>query len=78
MADAKKVDDAMKAGEAKAAADAAKATVDKAAEEQKAKEAEWSKLPISPDGLQHWPDGRNWYVPHGQQVGGVNHYAQKN
>ena len=73
-----KVDAAVKAGEAKAVVDATKSSGDQAVADQKAKEAGWAAtLPVGPDGLQHWPDGRNWYVPDKQQVGGVNHYAQK-
>merc|ERR1712216_696378 len=77
IAGAKKADEGMKAAEAKAAGEAAKATVDTAAAAKAAQEAEWAKLPAGPDGLQHWPDGRTFYVPHGQQVGGVNNYVQK-
>ena len=78
IANAKKADEGMKAAEAKAAGDAAKSQVDQAAAAKAAQEAEWAKLPVGPDGLQHWPDGRTFYVPHGQQVGGVNNYVQKN
>ena len=65
------------AGDAvQAAADQEKAIQDQAIAKQKAIEAAWSKLPLSPDGLQHWPDGRVWYTPDKQQVNGINVYAQ--
>ena len=79
---AKDIEDAKKYQAAKNKADAdavkggAKAATDKAAADQKAKEAAWSKLPNGPDGLQHWPDGRVWYTPDHQIVSGVNVYAQ--
>ena len=40
-----------------------KAASDAVVAQQKAKEAAWSKLPLAPDGLQHWPDGRVFYTP---------------
>ena len=75
IADAAKVNEAMKKGETEVQVEAAKKNHARAVAIKKAQEAEWSKLELSPDGLQHWPDGRNWYVPDGQVVGGVNHYA---
>ena len=59
-----------------APAEAVKAAADQAANDLKGKEKEWAKLPLKADGLQHWPDGRV-FNSNGEQVAGVNQYAQK-
>ena len=63
----------------KAAADQAKAEaesdIQKNTPQQVHNEQAWAKLPPNQaDGLQHWPDGRKWYTPDYQEVGGVNNY----
>lgn len=48
----------------KSDADVAEAAKKSAEQLQAEKEAAWkANTPLSDDGLQHWPDGRNWYTP---------------
>jgi len=43
--------------------------------EEEEKLARWKNTPLMPDGLQHWGDGKKWYLPDNQEVKGVNNYV---
>ena len=63
----------------KAPEEAIKAEAAKAIEDLKPLEKQWgATIPLSPDGLQHWPNGKKMFTPGGQEVGGANLYVQKN